>query len=540
MKAVRGERLAPWVIGLTMACPILVFRYPPMGDLAMHEALVAIMRHGTDASWAPPGLYFVVAPQANQLFHWLVYALSFVVPTDLACKLVVAMSVALAAPAMSALLHHLHLSRWPSLLVTPILCGWIFRWGLAANMLSLPILLVSMPLLERVARRPSASRVALSFGAACLIFFAHESSAFVFALAAVYFGLTRATTIGSAVTRTSTALVVLALAVAQWSVSHRLAGANMRAIGNDYGDDPLARLSMLPSGIFGGLGTWRLALIGGLSVVAHGASAWGRHTAILEGLPVRVLLWRYRYLVLSVTLFFFFFGFPMSLGGTTLLAHRFIAPACAFLIVACARPVTRPLAVAAATLVPLVMVALTIQTFRQVGREYRDLDEVLAQLPDDVSVAQLDLSPPTGGRAAPVPGAASRALAVHGGRMLFALTDMPPNPVFMPLAVQWNEPLLRLRFAPFAFMPTHDATRFAYLLVENHAAAFRALVRQALAPEERLVASAGVWDLYRSTLKVAPLDAPDEPLPTPAPETLADRVGRLLAASRESHEGGSH
>ena len=34
-------------------------------------------------------------------------------------------------------------------------------------------------------------------------------------------------------------------------------------------------------------------------------------------------------------------------------------------------------------------------------------------------------------------------LAEHGGRMLFAMTDMPPNPVYLRPDVRWDEPLLR-------------------------------------------------------------------------------------------------
>ena len=57
----------------------------------------------------------------------------------------------------------------------------------------------------------------------------------------------------------------------------------------------------------------------------------------------------------------------------------------------------------------------------------------------------------------------------------------------------------------------------------------------ALQPEEELVASQGEWDLFRSTLPVVPLDAPDAPLPSPLPETLGERVNRLAHAPREKN-----
>ncbi len=51
--------------------------------------------------------------------------------------------------------------------------------------------------------------------------------------------------------------------------------------------------------------------------------------------------------------------------------------------------------------------------------------------------------------------------------MLFAMTDMPPNPVYVAPTRSWNEPSRRLAQAPFAFMPAYDLTRFAYLLARN-------------------------------------------------------------------------
>src|SRR5580658_4144584 len=109
------ERVAPWFAAFLLALPIVLVRYPPMPDLAMHEALVAILRHRGDATWAPPGLYFIVAPQANQLFSMLALALSFVVPTDLACKLVVSAAVFAAIPAAARHLVRMGASPWLSL-----------------------------------------------------------------------------------------------------------------------------------------------------------------------------------------------------------------------------------------------------------------------------------------------------------------------------------------------------------------------------------------------------------------------------------------
>src|SRR5579859_765027 len=168
-----SERAAPWVAGLLITAPILIVRYPPMGDLAMHEALVAIVIHRHDPTWAPPGLYEVVAPQANQLFHWLAVGIGAVASTRTACKLVVALSLFVTPPAAARLLRRLHLSPWLALLACPIACGWMFRWGLVANLTGLAGLLLGLPSLEALARRPSSRALAASLLAVPLLFFAH-------------------------------------------------------------------------------------------------------------------------------------------------------------------------------------------------------------------------------------------------------------------------------------------------------------------------------------------------------------------------------
>lgn len=525
---------APWLAGLLLAAPLLALRYPPMGDLAMHEALVAILRHRGEPGWAPPGLYTVAAPQANQLFHWLALGLSYALGrTDLAVKLLVAAIVAASPVTTAHMLARLGRSRWAALLVAPIVCGWMFTWGLVANMLGFALLGLCLPLAEVVARRPTGRNLAAAAGASCLLFLAHESTAIFFALVLGFASAVRSPRPAALLARSAPILVTLVLVLVQWRVSRGLEGANMKAIGNDYGDDAITRIAMLPGGLFGGqdstrhvwLGAvWALALV--LGVLANRGRT--RRTTF----PLRVALWRYRHALLALAFLVGFLGFPMSLGGNTLLSHRFLPVACLFLVMACAPARERlatPRYALAAALVPLTTLGLLASTYAQSDRGHRDLDAVIAHLPDGVAIAQLDLTPQRAHRAGPVPGAASRAQAEHGGRMLFAFTDMPPNPVYMRPEVQWNEPVLRLAHAPFAFMPEHDARRFAYLLTLNRAPAIRPIVRRALAPEEELVASRGQWDLYRSTLPTVALDAPDAPLPTPPPETLAERMNRATA-----------
>ncbi len=527
------ERVASWAAvatGLLLAVPILAVRYPPMGDLAMHEGTIAIMRHLHDPSWVPPGLYYVVAPQANQLFPLAALALSYLLPTSLACKALVAAIVAAIPPLMARLLAHVGRSRWLAPLLGPIACGWMFRWGLVANLTGFALLLFAIPELEQLARRPRRRAVLRVTACAVAVFFAHESSALVFAGIATMFALVHSSSWRALLARLVPALAVAALSVVQWRVSEHLLGANMRAIGSNFGPDPLDRLTSLPGAVFGGMSAGRVALIGSVWLAALGSSAVLERGRATQSLPLRVALWRHRYPLLTAALLVLYLVFPMALGGATLLAHRFLPAACACLIVACASSVgphkrATPLpTIALALATPLVMLGVETRAFLASNTEYRDLDTLIALIPQNAAVAQLDLTPRAPGRVAPVPGAAGRVLAERGGRMLFAMTDKPPNPLYITRGLAWDEPVERMVATPYALMPSYDLTRFSFLLERNDNSAARPAVAHALAPEAELVAESGPWTLFRSRLDVGAITAPDRALPSPPPETLWARL----------------
>jgi hypothetical protein len=322
-----------------------------------------------------------------------------------------------------------------------------------------------------------------------------------------------------------------ALVLLQWGISEQLLGASMRAIGTEYGAEAIDRLAILPGAVFGGMSSGRVAAIGGVWIGAAAASALFGKRGRARRFPPREALWRHRYAVLAAGLVVLYFVFPMSVGGTTLLAHRFLPPACACVAVACARRATPLPAIVLAATSPIVMLAVEARDFIAADAEYRSLDHLIALVPRDVAVAQLDLTPREPGHVAPVPAPAGRALAERGGRMLFAMIDTPPNPVYVAPGLSWNEPVLRMVTAPYNFMPAYDLTRFSYLIARNDSEAQRALVLHALAPEAEQVGEDGRWTLFRSRLHVVDLSAPDRPLPAPPPETLGTRIARMRAAS---------
>ena len=224
---------------------------------------------------------------------------------------------------------------------------------------------------------------------------------------------------------------------------------------------------------------------------------------------------------------------PRSMGGATLIHQRFLAFGCAILVVVLAPPrtaafgVTPPLAAVAALAGVL---GTAVPSFVDAARGTGALDRLIAQVARASAVAQLDLTPRAPSAVAPVPGAAARVLAERGGRLLFSFASAPASVVVFRPGEAWDEARQRMVVDPLAFAPAYDFERFRYALVRVATPSPRWIdaIVHAMAPEGRLVDAAGEWLLFASALPVVSPEAPDAPLPSPAPASLADRI----AASR--------
>jgi hypothetical protein len=98
--------------------------------------------------------------------------------------------------------------------------------------------------------------------------------------------------------------------------------------------------------------------------------------------------------------------------------------------------------------VPIVMLGIEMKRFR-------DLDEVLAHLPNNMAVGQLDLTPMPPSMGGPIPGASSRALSHDARRFsylsyLLARGARPKYRALAAIALQREEELIqdRLRSPP--------------------------------------------------------------------------------------------
>jgi hypothetical protein len=326
--------------------------------------------------------------------------------------------------------------------------------------------------------------------------------------------------------------VSVALAAIYAIRSEPLKAASIRAVPN-MTMPLLAKVSDLPGALFS-LGDASLALFAAsvLAIAGLALRPQERRDEPSSQSEPRWLEWarEARFGILAAALLGLYFVMPLTFSGSTLIHQRFLAPA--FALAALTTGARRPAPGWAPLLLafPVAMLGLMWGDFLTQDAEYRDLDVILSRMADRSAVAQLDLTPHRASVVAPVVGGAARALAVHGGRLLFSFTDAPAYPVSVPAQFQWNEPVLRLSRAPYAFLPEHDLRRFRYVLAKLTAPQLRGAIVDAFAPEATLVTEAGPWLLFESNLPLVPLTDPDEPLPAPLPMSLGQRVQAILRA----------
>jgi len=532
----RAERAVVWVAAAAVSLPILSFRYPPMLDLPQHEAIVGLLRHFGDPSFAPPGLYVLNLGHGNQLFHFLALALSYVVPLDWACKIVVAATIVANVVLAGRLAAYRGASRWSALLVVPAILGWLFLMGFAHDLLGMALLVGALPALDRHCERPTV-RGALAVGALTLLLhFAHDSAMVVFAGAALLF---------AAVQPLDARGTPLRVAPFSFALAIELADLRWMAPMNDPAIDavptvfiPVAhKLSTIPIILLGRYAPWLVYPMFALCVVAVVWMIVERTRA--EGEPVprfgRAFLRRYRFELFAAGAFAGYLVFPSTLHGASLLYQRFLAPAYV-LVVVLAPPRDGSMGATPrvlAALAPVLTLAALWPVFQDSSATARALDRIFSHVREGSAVALVELDPVDPARVYLPSGASSRVLAVRGGRALPSFTESPNAAVMTNRAVRWDETMLRL--SKHRFIPSHDLKEFRYVIVHTAFDGTAVLAKLALAHRAKLRAVSGEWLLFESTAEVAPVVSPEAPLENPQAPTLLERIAEVYAAWKAAH-----
>jgi hypothetical protein len=539
-----SERLAPWLGGVLLALPVLIARYPPMTDMPYHECVIALLRHRNDAAFSPPGLYHADNfGHPNQLFYLVGWLVSYVLPTDWTCKVLVAATVIAVAACAGRLATYLGASRFTALAVAPVALGWTFSWGLVTNLTGLAALLFAIPLLDRVAEAPNAKNAAKAIGAMALLYLAHEATMVAACIAVVIFTVAQPLRVKDTLVRLGPAAFATALYAGQALYQRHLMSPTVRAIPTSYMPF-MHKLETIPGVLLGGHEmTMQLATFGLLSaclVALAVARVKSRRRDL--GLGVRGTLHRFRFEAFAGLSLVAYFAMPYTISGATLVYHRFLPPAFSVFAVAVAprgpaRTLPRVVRFLAAVL-PVGSLLLMWPEFADSDRAFRELDALLPYIAEGSAVAHMEIGSNATDRVYSAAGGGARALAVRGGRLLFSFADSPISPVQMATEYQWNESLRRGAFDAYAFRPSFDCDRYRYILAHNPGGSIARILERAMLPDAKLVARSGEWILLESTHDVISLLSPDAPLPEPHPATLRKRMKIAYAQMLAEEEPG--
>ena len=514
----RLDVVASWALPLVIGATAWAGVYPPMGDLPMHESIAALLVHHGDPSWAPPGLYVLSLAHPQQLAQLCIAAAMMVLPTALAAKLVVSLSVAATVGATARLLRHLGKGPWAAAVVAPIVLGWLYHWGFLANLAGLALFAFVTVALDRLAEAPTPRR-SIEVGVLVWIaFFAHATAALSAIVTLWVLVLVRRRRVVLALSPT----VVFAIAlVVERHREHLAPTALAQAFASrTLWHSPLAKLRQLPAFIAGRY-DWpiRLAV---LAAVVAALVALAHRRVRTEHSSGQGKLVDHRFALVAGVLLALFFVTPYSINYGAFLYVRFLGPAwiCLIAWLAPARPSVATRAAPAACLVAAI-VALAPEIARA-SEHHRMLSSLYPRIAQGSAVAVVTYGKAPRSAFNPAT-AGQRVLAERGGRALFSFAEYPTSPVTIPPEKRWDALAVRVYGQPGDLVPQTDLDAIRYVLAWVPDAGLWPLLEAGFFPDARLVARSGEWLLFESTHAVRPIDAPLPPERANA-ETIQSRV----------------
>ncbi len=530
----RTEKWLPWAVGIALAIPTVLVRCPPMADYALHEAIVGLLRHYGDPRFTPPDLYRLNFGHPNQLFYLVAWPLSYLVGVTKACELVIAAGIVLIPVSGAYLCGALGKYRWTAALLAPLAVGWLYYWGLIANMLSISVLLFALPTLDRCAEAPTWKNLLKACGFVVLLYEAHEAT--LLAACAVYglLCLARRLSFAGTLRRGVPLALAFCMAYVQMRAQRSLLRPGAAPRGAELFVPLLDKLVVLPSSLFAGFELWVQVVVFSMAMAVAIFFLVFR-VSQRERTP---LGWRQRFLelrfeVAAAALFAAYWTFPATLNSATLIFHRFLPPAWALFVVCVSprRAVTLPrLTPLVASIVPLGVALINWPQFLDAHAVYSDLDDVTQTIEVGSSVLVVQMSD-KGERLFPLATAAGHIVATKGGRDAFDFTQSPISPLLLRLECDW--PLTRERLVADAryMRPTYDFRRFRYVVFHANEKWLLDVAAHIVADEGRVVAQKGEWMVVESKLKVRGLCKPDWKIPMPPPMTFQQRWGKMIVGA---------
>ncbi|HET9211804.1 MAG TPA: hypothetical protein VFR03_15460 [Thermoanaerobaculia bacterium] len=463
---------ALWVL------PLWVVRFPPMVDYPQQLALSAILRWYSDPVRRFRETYELALWKPHGLFKLLTAGLAWVVPIQVAGKLVVSASLLAVGLAALALCRRAGKPGWYALLALALTYNTVFYWGFVDNLLAVPLALggVAMAdsLFERSVDRPFGWRAWLALAGVCILFYTvHLQFLLLFVGMVGWIALCRrppwkrlALWLSALVPGVAACLAVMAYGVLR-TAPGVISGYERRM----RSDPPLrlpvtAKLLRLPDLLFGSYPDWTgWVLLGLLALTAVLAIAFRVRDG--EG----DFLFRTRFATLALWLTLLYLVLPELRGGY-LIASR-MAPFAAMVgAIALPRPLPerRRLVAALVAVVVAVQFMQTLSAFLRFRGESAGLEELLAGTAPGENLGGLIFER----QSASWPG---MPVYLHfpayyqvekGGRILFSFAELfqtsarfRPGKSWDDLLREWND------WNPQLFDYRRHGGRFRYFLVRG-------------------------------------------------------------------------
>jgi hypothetical protein len=466
-------------LGLAVAAlwvlPLWVTPFPPMVDYPQQLSLAAILRWYGDPSRRFRETYELALWAPHGLFKLLVAGLAWVLPINVAGRLVVSLSLVAVGAAAVALCRQAGRPGVYALLALALTYNYAFFWGFVDNLLAYPLALGGLALADALFDRPFTARSWLALaGVGVLFYTVHLQFLLLFAGAVGWIAICRrpdwrrlALWLSALIPGLAAGLAAMAYGVLRSPVGVITAYERRMRQAPTVRLPVLDKLARLPETLFGPTADWwawasfgLLLTVVTLAVIFRARDP--RHPAFLRAT---------RFATLAGWLAFLYLVLPEFRGGY-LIAQR-IAPFAAMVAVT-ALPVPRLdrrrlVAMAAAVLV-IFQIGQTLAGFLRFREESAGLSELLAGTEPGESLAGLVFERSS----ASWPG---MPVYLHfpayyqvfkGGRILFSFAELfqtsarfRPGRSWDDLLTKWNE------WSPRLFDYDRHAGRFRYFLLRG-------------------------------------------------------------------------
>ena len=501
------RRPLPLALAALWVLPLWVVAFPPMVDYPQQLALAAILRWYSDPARRFRETYELALWTPHSLFKLLTAGLAWVVPINVAGKLVVSAALLAVGAAGLALCRRAGRPGWYALLALALTYNTIFYWGFVDNLLAYPLALGGVAMADGLLDRPFGARPWLALAAVTLLFYTvHLQFLLLFAGMVGWLALCRLPGWGwdwRRLARWLSALVpgvAACLSVMAYGVLRSPAGVISAYERRMRSSPPLrlplgAKLLRLPELLFGPYPDRTGWVLLGLAVAAAALAIVFRRKSV--GCAVRTmndeegahsapyagesLLFRARFATLAGWLAFLYMVLPEFRGGY-LIAER-VAPLAAMLAVVALPPLLperRRLVAAAMAGVVVFQLGQTLSAFLRFRAESAGLEELLAGTAPGQNLAGLVFER----ESASWPGmpvylhVPAYYQAFKGGRILFSFAELfqttarfRPGESWDGLLREWDE------WNPRFFEYRRHGERFRYFLVrggtQDVVAAFR-------------------------------------------------------------------